>query len=293
MAIEEHTKIVRMEDLQERLKSGSDCLLEIYGKNLGRRVELGFQRITIGREEENDLVLDSESASRKHSEIFILNGERMIGDLGSTNGTFVNDIRVDRAPLSNGDLIRIGNTVLKFLAGSHIESLYYEEIHRMVITDGLTQIANKRHLLEEMVRELWRADRHNRDLSLILFDLDHFKSINDKFGHVAGDQILKELTDLVRPRIRKDEVFGRYGGEEFIVLLPETNKENALVFAESIRGMVESHAFHFSGIWIPLTISVGVAQFASERHATPEDFIEEADQALYRAKEGGRNRVCS
>lgn len=286
------TKRLSKEELQEQKRRGEDCLLEICGNNLGRRLELGFSRLIIGRDETCDVQIESEAVSRRHTEISIEYGERVLRDLGSTNGTFINNVSVERSLLRNGDLIKIGDTVLKFLSGSNIETHFHEEIFRMVITDGLTMVSNKRHLAEELSREVWRASRHGRALSLIMFDLDHFKDVNDKFGHVAGDHILREISALIRPRIRKDELFGRYGGEEFMVILPETECEKAKHFAESLRVMVESHIFFYEGVWIPITISVGVAQFDQDSHPTMEAFIEAVDKALYQAKGAGRNRVC-
>ena len=181
---------------------------------------------------------------------------------------------------------------LAILADPLKRALEYEEIFAQARRDSLTGLPN-RFVFEERIGSIVeQARRHGHPLTLAALDLDHFKAVNDNFGHVAGDHILREMAALIRPRIRKDELFGRYGGEEFMVILPETDCEKARHFAESLRVMVESHIFFYEGVWIPITISVGVAQFDQDKHSTMDVFIEAVDKALYKAKGAGRNRVC-
>src|SRR5262249_53482382 len=149
--------------------------------------------------------------------------------------------------------------ILKFLSGADIEAQYHEEIYRLTIIDGLTQTHNRRYLLEALEREHMRAQRHDRDLSMLMFDVDHFKRINDGHGHPAGDFILKELALAVQQRLRRSDILGRYGGEEFGIVLPETPLEYAIALAESLVHKVSKHHFQFKTITIPVTISVGVA----------------------------------
>jgi diguanylate cyclase (GGDEF)-like protein len=150
----------------------------------------------------------------------------------------------------------------------------------------------KRYLLEALEKEMIRARRHARDLAFIMFDIDHFKKINDFHGHLAGDFVLKELARIVQSRIRRDEVFARYGGEEFAIVLPETNLEGARALAEGLREKVESSKFVFQNETIRVTISIGVATLTDQDRASM-DLIKHADQKLYDAKRGGRNRVVS
>src|SRR5205085_1977622 len=149
-------------------------------------------------------------------------------DLQSTNGTFVNDRPAQAYKFQDGDYLRVGNWIFRYLAGGNIESQYHEEIYRLTILDGLTGAHNKRSLLECLDRELARTSRHRRPLSLILFDIDHFKSINDQLGHLAGDYALRELAGCVRGAIDREQLFARYGGEEFAVVMPETAQEDAV-----------------------------------------------------------------
>ena len=162
----------------------------------------------------------------------------------------------------------------------------------MTIIDGLTQAHVKRYLLEALEKELIRARRHERELAFLMFDIDHFKKINDHHGHLAGDHVLKELARLVQARIRRDEVFARYGGEEFAILLPETTIDGARLLAEGLREKVADAHFIFQNEVIAVTISVGVARL-EEGHKTSLDLIKTADEKLYEAKRGGRNRVVS
>src|SRR5262249_13397683 len=157
--------------------------------------------------------------------------------------------------------------------------------------DALTEIHNKRYLLEFLDRELVRATRHRRPLSLVLLDIDHFKTVNDRLGHLAGDYALRELAGRVKTNVRLDELFARYGGEEFALVRPETTTEGAAQLAERVRRVVEEGPFHFEGEAFPVTISLGVATTLGRDGMKPAELIQMADAKLYQAKSEGRNRV--
>src|SRR5439155_13208002 len=165
-----------------------------------------------------------------------------------------------------------------------------EEIYRLTIIDALTGIHNKRYLLEFLDRELARSARHHRPLSLVMVDIDRFKSVNDELGHLAGDFTLREMVSLVKEAIRKEELFARYGGEEFAVVLPETNWEGAMQMAERLRHLVELHDFHYEDRNYKITISLGLIATEGDESFTPNDFIKQADEKLYQAKRDGGNR---
>jgi len=274
-------------------EQGEQCLVLIHppGPNLGRRYVLDRTFINIGRESSNDIVLDRDSVSRRHARIALRNGERVLIDLGSTNGTYVNDRQIQEHRLRSGDQLKVGNSILKYLSGQDVEQAYHEEIYKMTIMDGLTQIYNKRYFIESLERELARAKRYGRALSLIMFDIDFFKGINDTYGHLAGDHILKELAQLVKGRTRSEEIVARYGGEEFVVLVPETDNAGATALAEQLRKLVEARTYSFEGEKIPVTISLGVASLTTQDWSVAE-FIKASDERLYVAKRTGRNRVC-
>jgi diguanylate cyclase (GGDEF)-like protein len=286
------TQVVQRPPAEEG--TGNDCLVVIYTKEpglLGKRFVLDRNPLRVGRGADNHIVLEGDSVSRRHAHFERRANGWYVVDDGSTNGTYVNEEQIPReAMLANSDRIKIGPTILKFLSGADAEAKYHEEIYRMTIVDGLTQIHNKRYLYEALEREVIRARRHERDLSVMMFDIDYFKRINDQFGHLAGDYVLRELARVVQDRIRRDEVFARYGGEEFAIVLPETPLTGAAALAENLRSRVADHTFIFQGEQIAVTISIGCAVLTDDRTAT--DLIQRADEKLYEAKRSGRNRVC-
>lgn len=277
-------------------KNTTDCLVVIYTKEptlLGKRFVLDTSPTRVGRGGDNQIVLDGDSVSRRHAQFRQKGDVWVIVDDGSTNGTYCNDEQIQReVVLKNGDRVKIGPTIFKYFSGADVEAQYHEEIYRMTIIDGLTQIYNKRYLYEALDREIVRGRRHERELCILMFDIDHFKRINDVHGHLAGDYVLKEVARVVQGRIRRDEVFARYGGEEFSIILPETPLSGAVALAESLRQKVADHAFVFQADSIKVTISLGAA-LMEESDRTASDVIKRADEKLYQAKRTGRNRVCS
>jgi diguanylate cyclase (GGDEF)-like protein len=273
---------------------GNDCLVVIYTKEpslLGKRFVLDASPMRIGRGAENHIVLEGDSVSRRHAHFEQRGPIWWCVDDGSTNGSYVNDEQIMReSRLGNGDRIKIGPTIFKYLSGADVEAQYHEEIYRMTIIDGLTQVHVKRYLLEALDKELMRARRHARDLGFLMLDIDHFKKINDVHGHLAGDYVLKEVARLLQQRIRRDEVLARYGGEEFAIILPETNLEGGRALAEGLRERIEQSRFVFQGEVIRVTISIGCAVLA-DADRTGLDLIKRADEKLYEAKRSGRNRV--
>ncbi len=277
---------------EEDQSSEPGCLVLIYptGPMMGKRFPLEQDLVNIGRVQECDIVVDMDSVSRRHASLK-REGERIIiSDLQSTNGTYVNNHLVDAQDLRDGDQIKIGNAIFKFLSGGNVEQNYHEAIYRMTIIDGLTEAYNKRYLFDFLDREMARCVRYKRPLSLVMYDLDHFKNVNDTHGHLAGDMVLREITKRLSSRIRREELLARYGGEEFVVVLPETGHQGAMAFAEQLRHLVEAQAVEFEGEIINITISVGVATLQG-RKVEPETFIMMVDQNLYKAKGGGRNCV--
>lgn len=282
------------------------CLVVINGLDLGRKYELNQNSLMIGRSSKTDIQIDQESISRNHA-LLLNDGSRfLVRDLGSTNGTYVNDRQIQEHTLLDGDQIRVGRTIFKFLMGSNIESAYHEEIYRLTTQDSLTQIYNKRYFLENLEREMSRSLRYGRNLGLVIFDIDFFKRINDTYGHLTGDFVLRQVAGRIKDSIRRDDIFARYGGEEFVILLPELAKPQVAQTAEKIRQIVHRDPFRFDNTLIPVTISLGLAdlneymsrlsQNAAERERVepnPMGLIKLADDRLLEAKRRGRNRVVS
>lgn len=272
--------------------SGSDdhgILIQIYGPKLGERYTLEADRSTIGRDLGNNIVLVDESVSRFHAKIERTARGFVLEDLESTNGSRVNDDSIKSCLLKSGDQLQIGSFILKYIGSGNVEAVYHEEIYRMMITDGLTGIANRRKLDEALENEFLRAKRYGRPLSIAILDADHFKKVNDNHGHIVGDFVLKKLATLFQQNIRREELLGRYGGEEFVVVMPEVDSSGAFQLAEKLRKTVETTVFKSGETELPVTISVGVATLGEEKSV--KDFLDTADQALYRSKEEGRNRV--
>ena len=173
----------------------NDALVLIYppGPDLGRRYTLKNNIVNLGRDTSNQIVVNSDSVSRRHARLTIESGQRLITDLQSTNGTYINNMPVLSHFLKNGDQVKIGDTIFKYLVGSDVESAYHEEIYTMTIKDGLTEIYNKRYFVEALEREMSRVQRHGRELSILMFDLDFFKKVNDNYGHLAGDFVFENV----------------------------------------------------------------------------------------------------
>ncbi len=285
------THITELGNTPQVSRPGDACVVVIYGTELGRRVQLGSAPFEIGRSSTNDLFIDQESISRHHARISFDGNAYWIADLGSTNGTYVNDELVREQRLRDGDQVRIGRSILKFMTGENVEVHYHEEIYRLMTVDGLTQAFNRRYFNEALEREVNRSRRYGRVLSLVVFDIDHFKKINDTYGHLVGDSALRMIATAVKPRLRREDIFARTGGEEFAVLLPEIGIDGARVTAEKIRAIVAATPLRQDQELIRCTVSLGVAKLAEEETA-PEDLYKRADERLYEAKQSGRNRVC-
>ncbi|MEZ4299587.1 MAG: GGDEF domain-containing protein [Polyangiaceae bacterium] len=269
------------------------CLVVIYGADLGKRISLGDDAIEMGRSPTVAVPVDDDAASRTHARIRRHGDTFVVTDLGSTNGTYVNDALIHERPLVDGDQVKVGRTIFKFIQGSDIELLYHEQIYRVMTFDGLTQVSNRRTFDSALEREISRSKRYARLVSLILFDIDHFKRINDAHGHVAGDAVLRQVAGLVAANVRREDTVARTGGEEFAVLAPEVPLENAVSVAEKLRGLIEASPCRFEGNQIPVTSSFGVASFLGDADGTAAELYRKADERLYAAKRAGRNRVVA
>jgi two-component system, cell cycle response regulator len=190
----------------------------------------------------------------------------------------------------------VPDAFLQQVAGqAHIvmqNSRLFERVQQLAIRDSLTDVFNHRHAVDLIQQEVLRVARYREgDLSVLMLDIDHFKAINDELGHLAGDTVLREMARLLREGLRSVDSVGRYGGEEFVLVLPQTRPDEARQTAERLRHLIEQHTFKTGEQITRITVSVGVATFPSERVDSAASLLREADEALYRAKEQGRNRV--
>lgn len=289
---EEGTAQIRISQLPtpKRAPRQHPYLIVYEGDGAGRMVPVEDE-ITIGRSREASLSITGEGVSRLHARLVRDGDETLIEDLGSTNGTRVNGVEVEALTvLEDGDQIQVGvNLILKFSLQDEAQARFQQELYEAALRDPLTKAYNRRALFERLETDLSHAVRHDTPLALLMFDLDHFKQVNDTYGHLVGDHVLREFADLVSSTVRREDLFARYGGEEFAMACRSTDVQHATELAERIRAAVEARAFVFEGQRISVTVSVGVA--CTWKEATVEALIERSDQMLYRAKNEGRNRV--
>jgi two-component system, cell cycle response regulator len=266
-------------------------LILLAGDNVGEMFSLTGTQV-LGRGTTTDLRIRGQGISRQHCRIVTTAESVVLEDLGSTNGTYVNGKKISRQVLQDGDKIQVGNSIiLKFTYHDNLDEDFQRHMYESASRDGLTKIYNKRYFLDQLNAELRYSRRHDVPLSLLMLDLDHFKLVNDTYGHPVGDTVLLTLANIVSPTVRAEDVFARYGGEEFVVLARNTDIESARTVAERIREKVAEQAFVHGEHQIHITVSIGVASITDPEAQLAEDLISAADRALYEAKRGGRNRV--
>ena len=266
------------------------------GLEVGRVLILKREPMKVGRNADCTFVFDDAGISGQHCKFLYLGGTYAIVDDGSTNGTFLNGVRLDQAkPLNDGDRIQLGqSTQLKFSLVRTDERDALVRVYEAAFRDALSGAFNRKHLEERLDSELAFALRHNTELSLMILDLDHFKRVNDTYGHLAGDLVIKTFAELLMRVVRIEDIVARYGGEEFVVLTRGVPLAGAAALGERARLTVEGTVIPFSGTSLRVTCSTGVASLTccgdKRDRAT---LLGLADSRLYKAKEAGRNRVAS
>lgn len=270
-------------------------ILFLSGPLVGKLHMLETGSTVMGRSKDNGIMLNDSRVSRRHIELIRDVEGVKVRDLGSTNGTFVNGQRIAEHLLEDGDKIQISSsTIFKFALQDETENIFHKELYKMAVKDAVTNIHNKRYFLERLQEELSISQRRNIALSLIMFDIDFFKKVNDTYGHLAGDMVLAEVARRVEETIREEDLLARYGGEEFAVLLRGIEEENAKVMAERMRKLIADTPIKFDNTEIDVTVSLGVATLTQETpYKTIEDMIQAADTCLYDSKHKGRNQVTT
>ena len=300
MPEEEEDTIIRIVNpLLDSMDEGEAAYLVVLsGKAVGQMVRAARGTIRIGRHPDNDIVLDDDGVSRFHAEITTDNKRQSrIRDLGSTNGTFVEVNRVSSekpTPLKDGQRIRVGPaTILKYGYRDTVEHQFLSRLYRSATRDGLTGCYKREYFLDHLDGEVAWHRRHDEWLSLLMIDLDHFKKINDTWGHQVGDDVLHEFAGLLKKQCRVEDLIARYGGEEFAVVLRRTTEEEGSLIAERVRQAVADHEFLHRGKRIALTCSIGVLSRKGEDLTTSRAIVRDADALLYEAKDAGRDAVRS
>src|SRR5882724_6527104 len=268
-------------------------LVVLAGSSVGEMYKIEGEKTIIGRGQKAQIRLLDDGISREHAQLVIVNDRIVLQDLGSTNGTYCNGLKLEaNKELVDGDKILVGSTtILKFTYHDNLDEIFQKQMYESALRDGLTKAFNKKYFTDRLESEFTFAIRHVAPLTLVLFDIDHFKKVNDTHGHQAGDYVLSEIATLLTGALRAEDVFARYGGEEFAVICRGSDQAQAQVVGERLRKAVESHRFVYEGTHIPLTISVGVAGLPDPAVKDASELVSLADQALYKSKHGGRNQV--
>lgn len=291
--IKDETIVSRIPDL-EGLGKKSPSLSFMGGPAMGQLHLLTEGDCTVGRGKTADIVVTDDAISRQHFKIEVHGNLVTIEDLGSTNGTYVNGMRIEKRILNDKDTIQISSqTIISFSYMSDLEAQKQSQIYKMANFDPVTQARTKYYFLDQIHQELAHARRRKTPLSLLMMDIDFFKKINDTYGHLAGDYVLRRVAEMIMKMIRQEDVFARYGGEEFVVLMRETTEGDAVGLAERIRQLIAMTDFEFDQKRFQVTLSAGVSCFLDDNFSTVEEMIKRADEYLYFSKENGRNRVSA
>ncbi len=274
---------------KEKAKVKNAVLIIIRGKPQGEKYIL-TDSLVLGRDKSADICIPDNSISREHARIQKASDGYTLEDLGSYNGTFLNDKKLTRiSPLQKEDIITIGSTILKYIPAGELEILYQDNLTNAAYIDSLTQVYNRNYITQVLEAEFKRAKALHSDFPILLFDIDHFKRINDSLGHDAGDFVLRQLTKLIKDSgLRERDLLGRWGGEEFLLLSMNSTEDAALSMGERIRKNIENHSFDYNGEKIQVSISIGISNLKPS-HNSYMDLYKEADRALYSSKENGRN----
>ncbi|MFK8138640.1 MAG: diguanylate cyclase [Bdellovibrionales bacterium] len=296
----EKTSIVPSDTFKEKMEKVEDAppsLVMLMGpiNLIGKQWQIEKEELRIGRSLDAEICVDDRSVSRGHALVKFEGDHVFVEDIGSSNGTEVDGnklVKGEKVRLTDNIQLKTGNVIFKFLAKGNLEVVSAQTSFDRSQIDALTQIYNKRAFLDKVDETFKRAKVMDVPLTLVVFDLDKFKNVNDNFGHRAGDFVLQKLSEKIRNQLRPGDFFARYGGEEFTLLLGGTELGLALDVADRLRNMIEDHEFKFEGQVLPVTISIGVATITPEIGSW-EDLFELADKALYSSKENGRNRVTS
>jgi len=267
----------------------------ISGNLVGSKFPLLPGATTVGRDASCTVVVADKHVSRKHFEITVQGGSVMLADLESRNGTFVNGVKSLKHVLRDGDKIQVSaSTIIKFTLQDADESHFHDQLYSMAVLDPLTDLHNRRFFLQKLDELFEQTVMGGPPLSLLMVDIDHFKAVNDRHGHPAGDTVLKHVAHTLRSTARSGDLVARYGGEEFAILMPGTDESNALLAAERMRPAIDRLDIQHEDLRLHVTASFGVATLGQDAtYPNPSVFVAQADICLYSSKENGRNCVTS
>jgi len=281
------------------------ALVFLRGELMAVPIPLERREVTLGRALDADIRVNDSRASRLHARITTEHDEGggetsyRLKDLGSTNGTILNGKAIDEALLVDGDKFVIGDQLIRFEMLDEIDREFQQQIHRLLVHDDLTGLLTSKSFFSELRREAAHAEAESIRFCVLMMDLDHFKGVNDTYGHLVGSETLEEVGLVIKNSLRAGDVAARFGGEEFAAFLLDADYSQALVAAERVRSAIEKHEFlavrrcsDEENRTHRMTISIGIAAFPDDARE-PIQLVDKADAALYAAKRGGRNRVCA
>ncbi|MBI2343677.1 MAG: GGDEF domain-containing protein [Deltaproteobacteria bacterium] len=290
----DHTIVTAIDAVEETAQKRA-YILFLTGPLVGKLHMLVQGESTMGRTPDCTIMVNDNRVSRQHV-VIRLEGERAwLHDVGSTNGTFVNGERQRTCELQDGDKIQISSsTIFKFALQDRTENVFHKELYRMAVVDAVTNVYNKRYFMERLREEFSHATRTKKPLSVVMIDLDHFKQINDRYGHLAGDVVLHHVAQKLQGIIRTEDLLARYGGEEFVILLRGAEAAGALFLAERMRSQMAAYPIRYETHDIVVTMSLGIATHSVDQlFPDLSALVAAADQALYLSKRDGRNRVST
>jgi two-component system, cell cycle response regulator len=288
------TQVTHIDPERQSQVARAGTLTVLQGTDVGAIFQLNKDSCVIGRDPAAEVTVEDDSVSRNHARIHLVKeGFYEIEDLGSTNGTYVAGTLVSgRARLLDGVRVQVGHTLLRFALQDDVEQAAARRIYEMSVRDGLTGVYNRRYFEERVTSEFAFAQRHATGLALILADIDHFKRVNDSYGHHAGDAVLRRVAVELQAGVRTEDVVARFGGEEFAIVARGIDVEGARMFAERVRVIIQRATINWENQRLQVTMSLGVAHNLGNAEVDkPESLVAAADMALYAAKHGGRNRV--
>ncbi|MFM7319512.1 MAG: diguanylate cyclase domain-containing protein [bacterium] len=271
----------------------SPRLMVIVGQEPGKVFGIGKGELKLGRDESSHILLNDASVSRQHANIYRdESGTVTIKDRNSRNGLYVNELKVDAHRLNHGDILRIGDVLLKYFEFGSLEAEVFQRVFELALYDSVTEIYSR----TAITHHLHTLVQNNRSpFGVVMADLDHFKKVNDTYGHLTGDFVLQQAAAAMKKALRKEDFIGRFGGEEFLMLLPDTDINQAASVAEACRKSLQETTIQRHNQEIRITCSFGVTAHLPGETKMAEDvanlLIERADRALYAAKHQGRNCV--
>lgn len=268
-------------------------LVVLAGESVGRVIRLHpGNNMVAGRSRSCEIFIDCSNISRRHASFELdPEGQTTVVDLGSTNGTLVNGKKSDRALLHDGDRVCFGNVILRYSQKDGLEFDFQKKLYDKATKDVLTGAFNKRYFMEALNKEFSFHSRRRAPLSLIMMDLDDFKKINDTYGHVNGDIVLKSLASELLQSLRREDLLARFGGEEFVAIFRDTHHDEALSIANKLMELIKGLNFETLDASFGIGITMGIATFYEDNYTSPDDLLMAADRNLYVGKKEGKGRI--